>query len=88
MPGIKYAAALKYKEGEDNAPRVVAFGKGSLAEKIIETARQNNIPLHEDPELVYALSSLEVGQEIPFELYRAIAEVLAFVLHLDKKKGG
>ena len=86
MPGIKYAAALKYKEEENNAPRIVAFGKGALAEKIIQVARQNNIPFHEDPELACALSSLEIGQEIPFELYQAIAEVLAFVLYLDKKK--
>ncbi|MGI6307553.1 MAG: EscU/YscU/HrcU family type III secretion system export apparatus switch protein [Dethiobacteria bacterium] len=57
MPGIKYAAALKYKEEENNAPRIVAFGKGALAEKIIQVARQNNIPFHEDPELACALSS-------------------------------
>lgn len=87
-PKIKYAAALKYKEEEDNAPRIVAFGKGTLAEKIIQTAREKRIPLHEDPDLVQTLSSLEIGQEIPVELYQAIAEVLAFVLYLDKKKGG
>ncbi len=87
MPGMKYAAALKYKEEENNAPRVVAFGKGTLAEKIIQAARENNIPLHEYPELVCALRCLEIGQEIPCELYQAIAEVLAFVLYLDKKKG-
>lgn len=86
-PKIKYAAALKYKEEEDNAPRVVAFGQGKLAEKIMQTARENNIPLHKDPELVQALSSLAVGQEIPVELYQALAEVLAFVLYLDKMKG-
>jgi flagellar biosynthesis protein len=87
-PGLKYAAALRYKNEKDGAPRVVALGKGTLAEKIVEAARQNKIPLHKDPELVCALSTLEVGQEIPFELYQAVAEVLAFVLHLDKKKGG
>ncbi|NMB34959.1 MAG: hypothetical protein GX989_01590 [Firmicutes bacterium] len=86
-PKIRYAAALRYREEIDNAPRIVAFGKGELAEKIIQTARENNIPLHEDPELVQALSSLEIGREIPVELYQAIAEVLAFVLYLDKKGG-
>lgn len=85
-PKIKYAAALRYKEEEDNAPQVVAFGRGKPAEKIIQAARENNIPLHEDQELVQALSSLEIGQEIPVELYRAIAEVLAFVLYLDNRK--
>lgn len=86
-PGIKYAAALKYKNGEDDAPRVIALEKGTLAEKIIEAARRNKIPLHKDPELICTLSTLEVGQEIPYELYQAVAEVLAFVLHLDQKKG-
>lgn len=84
-PQIKYAAALRYKEEKDNAPHIIAFGRGKLAEKIIQTARENNIPLHEDPALVQALSSIEIGQEIPVELYQAIAEVLAFVLYLDKK---
>ncbi|HBT20808.1 MAG TPA: hypothetical protein DEA47_05555 [Peptococcaceae bacterium] len=83
--GIKYAAALKYKQGEDDAPRVIALGKGTIAQKIIETAQKHNIPIHKDPDLVYALSTLEIGQEIPPEMYRAVAEVLAFIVHLDKK---
>jgi len=85
IPGIKYAAALKYKQGEDDAPRVIALGKGTAAKKIIETAEKHNIPIHEDPDLVYALSTLEIGQEIPPELYRAVAEVLAFIMLIDKK---
>ncbi|NLO90006.1 MAG: FhlB domain-containing protein [Clostridia bacterium] len=84
-PSIKYAAALKYKQGEDDVPRVVALGKGAAAKKIIETAKKHNIPIHEDPDLVYALSTLEIGQEIPPELYRAVAEVLAFIMVIDKK---
>jgi len=81
----KYAAALKYKQEEDHAPRVVALGKGTVARKIIEAAREHNIPIHEDPNLAYALSTLEIGQEIPPELYRAVAEVLAFIMFLDSK---
>lgn len=83
---IKYAAALKYKPGETSAPEVVALGRGTVAEKIIAVAKETGIPLHEDPELAYTLSSLEIGQEIPMELYQAVAEVLAFIMLVDSKK--
>lgn len=67
------------------APRVVAKGEGLLAQKIIEIARQHNIPLYEDAELVKILSKLDVNDEIPVSLYVAVAEVLAFVYHLSGK---
>lgn len=84
----KKAAALKYMHGEDRAPRVVAKGRGSVAEKILETARQHGIPIKEDKTLVEILSSLDLYQEIPAELYRAVAEILAFVYALNLKAKG
>lgn len=70
------AVALHYNG--NGAPRVVAKGGGELAERIIETARQHQVPLQEDAALAAALSRLELGREIPRELYVAVAHVLAF----------
>ncbi|MGA2056039.1 MAG: EscU/YscU/HrcU family type III secretion system export apparatus switch protein [Bradyrhizobium sp.] len=75
------AVALHYDR--TGAPRVVAKGKGSLGEKIIEVARANNIPIEENEVLAGALSNVELGEEIPAELYKAVAEVLIFVLRLS-----
>jgi flagellar biosynthesis protein len=75
------AVALHYDR--TGAPRVVAKGKGSLGEKIIEVARANNIPIEENEVLAGALSNVELGDEIPAELYKAVAEVLIFVLRLS-----
>ena len=75
------AVALHYdKKG---APRVVAKGKGTIGEKIIEIARANDIPIEENELLAGALSNVELGDEIPGELYKAVAEVLIFVLRLS-----
>ena len=79
------AVALKYEKEKDAAPRVVAKGRGSVAEKIIETARAHNVPLHEDKNLVEILEALDLETEIPPELYRAVAEVLAFIYRLNGK---
>ncbi len=78
------AAALKYDDNRDRAPRVTAKGRGQVAEKIIDIARENNIPLYEDQNLIQVLDALDVDTEIPPELYRAVAEVLAFVYRLNK----
>ncbi|MGH8176120.1 MAG: EscU/YscU/HrcU family type III secretion system export apparatus switch protein [Steroidobacter sp.] len=75
-PRPPLAVALHYSGS--GAPRVVAKGGGALAERIIETARENNVPLQEDAALVSALSRLDLGHEIPRELYVAVAHVLAF----------
>lgn len=75
----KKAVALRYRNGKDRAPVVVAKGKGVLAEKIMAIAREHNIPIYEDRELVELLSVLEIYEEIPPRLYKAVAEVLAFV---------
>lgn len=77
------AVALKY-EGR-GAPRVVAKGEGHIAEKIIELAKENNVPLYENKELVQMLALVELDSEIPVALYKAVAEVLAFVYHLSGK---
>jgi flagellar biosynthesis protein len=81
------AAALKYRAGEDKAPRVVARGKGLVAERIMEIAREHGVPIKEDRALVEILASLELNEEIPAELYRAVAEVLAFVYKMSKSEG-
>jgi flagellar biosynthesis protein len=81
----KKVAALKYNHGEDRAPKVVAKGRGALAEKILDTARQHGIPIREDKTLVDILSSLDLYQEIPPQLYRAAAEILAFIYAINIK---
>ena len=77
------AVALHYDR--TGAPRVVAKGKGSLGAKIIEVARAHDIPIEENEVLAGALSNVELGDEIPAELYKAVAEVLVFVLKLNKR---
>ena len=79
------AVALKYNKEKDAAPKISAKGRGVIAEKIIETARAHNVPLHEDKNLVQVLEALELETEIPPELYRAVAEVLAFIYRLNQK---
>jgi len=77
----KLAVALQYDRS--GAPRVVAKGRGSIGEKIIEVARAHDIPIEENEVLAGALSHVELGDEIPAELYKAVAEVLIFVLRLS-----
>jgi flagellar biosynthesis protein len=74
------AAALRYVPGETAAPEVVATGEGRIAERIIELGREHGIPMHESPELVHVLSRLPPGESVPSELYRAVAEVLVFLM--------
>ena len=82
----KKAAALRYRQNEDSAPKVVAKGRGKVAEKILEVAEHYNIPIREDKALVEILSSLDLYKEIPPELYRAVAEILAFIYALSKRE--
>jgi len=81
---VKTAVALRYEAGADAAPRVVASGRGKVAEKMLDTAQANAVPVREDPLLAKALGQIELGHQIPPELYRAVAEVLAFVYRLDR----
>lgn len=83
-PLTRRAMALQY-DGV-GAPRVTAKGCAEVAERIIELAREHQVPLYEDPELSAALAHLELGEEIPEVLYLAIAEVLAFVYDFDTLK--
>lgn len=80
---IKQAIALEY-DPEENAPRVIASGRGLIAEKIIEKAKEADVPVHRDDKLADTLSRLEIGEMIPPELYEAVAEILVFVDSMDK----
>ena len=77
----RIAVALHYDK--TGAPRVTAKGKGSIGARIIEVARAHDIPIEENEVLAGALSNVEIGDEIPAELYKAVAEVLIFVLRLS-----
>ncbi|ALS21616.1 MULTISPECIES: EscU/YscU/HrcU family type III secretion system export apparatus switch protein [Paenibacillus] len=83
--GIKKAVALKYAPDISAAPKLIAKGKGRLAESIMEKARENGVPIQEDPSLVEVLSKLDLDQEIPPELYKLVAEVLTFIYRSDQK---
>jgi flagellar biosynthesis protein len=82
------AVALRYEQAKDEAPRVVARGRGPVAERIMAVAREHGVPLHADPNLVEVLGGLELDLAIPPELYRAVAEVLVFVYRLNRRLGG
>lgn len=82
---VKQAIALEY-DPADNAPRVIAMGRGALAEKIIEQAKQAEVPVHRDDKLAETLSKLQIGDMIPPELYEVVAEILIFVDGMDKIK--
>ena len=79
----KTAVALEYEPG-DMAPKVIATGTGVIAEKIIEVAKDANVPVHKDAKLAKSLSILDIGEYIPPELYSIVAEVLVFVDSMDK----
>lgn len=79
------AVALNYRPG-DRSPKVVATGQGFVAQKILENARENNVPIYEDKALVSELSKLEIGNNIPSELYDVVAQILVFVSDLDRKE--
>jgi flagellar biosynthesis protein len=84
MPEHRHrASALRY-EGT-GAPRVTASGQGYIADRIVEVARENGVPIMEDPALAEALASLELDAEIPEDLYVAVAEAIAWAYSLDLK---
>lgn len=82
---IKQAIALEYDPDEE-APIVIASGKGALAERIIEKAKEADVPVHRDDKLADTLSRLDIGEMIPPELYEVVAEILVFVDAMDKIK--
>lgn len=81
----KTAVAVAYEPGE-RAPRILATGKGEIAEKIIEKAKEHDVPLYKDNKLADTLSKLKIGDAIPPELYEAVAEILVFVDDMDRLK--
>jgi flagellar biosynthesis protein len=82
---IKQAIALRYDSEKETAPKVIAKGKGLVAEEIIKAANKQEIHIQEDPALIELLSKLEIHQQIPEELYEAVAEIFAFLYKLDKE---
>ena len=82
---IKSAVALKYNTETDTVPKVTARGEGLIAERIIDLARENQVPIKEDPDLVQILSQVDINKEIPPSVYKVVAELLAFVYKLNSK---
>jgi flagellar biosynthesis protein len=79
------AVAVAY-EPEEGAPKILATGKGELAQKIMEKAKENDVPLYKDNKLADTLSRLKIGDAIPPELYDVVAEILVFVDDMDRMK--
>lgn len=82
---LKYAAALRYRQGVDKAPVVVAAGQGEIAETILKMANEAGVPDYVEPALAEILAKIEPGSEIPESTYRLVAEILAFIWRLDQK---
>jgi flagellar biosynthesis protein len=82
QPERRRATALRYEQGQ-RAPQVVATGAGLVAERILAAAREAGIPVRHDPALAEALAKLELGADVPQELWTAVAETLAWAYHLD-----
>ncbi len=80
----KKAIALKYDTSKNNAPKVIAKGKGEVAKKIIEIAKKSKIPIKEDHDLTEMLSKIEIDEQIPPKLYQAVAEVFKFIYKITK----
>lgn len=80
---LKQAVAIEY-DPLDMAPKIVATGKGAVAERIIEKAKESDVPIHEDSKLAGTLSKLDIGDYIPPELYEVVAEILVFVDKMEK----
>lgn len=81
---VKRAAALQYRPG-DGAPVIVASGMGHLAEKIVEVASDSGVPVYEDTSLATVLTQMELGREIPEELYQAVVDIYLYFLNFDPK---
>lgn len=84
---IRRAVALQYQPLKNQAPKVAASGRGWLAERIVALAKENQIPIIEDTALVKILGTLSLGEDVPRELYEAVAAVYAFIMEADRRKG-
>ncbi len=83
----QHAIALSYHGQNNDAPKVVAKGSGFIAERILATAKQHSVPVYKNKTLVSMLMAVELDQEIPPELFQAVAEVLAYIYRIDQKIG-
>ncbi|MFC5734971.1 EscU/YscU/HrcU family type III secretion system export apparatus switch protein [Cytobacillus gottheilii] len=83
----KTAVALSYDQNSESAPKITAKGSGYIAENILEKARENDIPIQQDASLVELLGNLNINENIPEDLYQAVAEVFAFIYRADKAAG-
>ena len=83
---MKEAASLKYDQNKSNAPKVTAKGKGAIAQNIIDVAKEHNIPIKKDEDLLQMLSQIEINEEIPAELYKAVAEIFSFIYGISNEK--
>lgn len=86
--GPRRAVALRYARADQDAPRVVAKGEGALADRIVEAARAAGVPIEEDRDLVALLAACELGDEVPIELYTAVAELLLYLYRLNGELAG
>lgn len=84
---IKHATALQYSPEKDAAPKVVATGMGIVAEKMIEKAKEADVPVYQNANLAKTLSALGIGDQIPPEVYDVVAEILIFIGSVDKSYG-
>ncbi|MFL1706391.1 MULTISPECIES: FlhB-like flagellar biosynthesis protein [unclassified Campylobacter] len=82
----KKAVALGYNKAKDNAPKVLASGSGEVAKNIINLAKEHDIPIKEDADLVELLSKVDINEEIPPNLYKAVAEIFSFLYKMTNKK--
>ncbi len=82
---VQKAAALKYDKAKFSAPKVIAKGTGQTAQKIIEIAKENNLPIQKDEDLVELLSKVELDKEVPENLYKAVAEIFSFIYRTTNK---
>ncbi len=80
---LKKAVSLQYEPARQEAPIITAKGQGIIAEKIIEIAKKNNIPIKDDPDLIEILSQLELDEQIPPAVYQVVAEIFSFIYHLN-----
>ncbi|MCZ6597599.1 MAG: EscU/YscU/HrcU family type III secretion system export apparatus switch protein [Planctomycetota bacterium] len=87
-PKPSLAVALRYEPNRRPAPDLIAKGRGELAERILEVAHEHDVPVREDPDLLQLLALCDVGEEIPIELYAAVAELLAYLYRVNKELSG
>ncbi|PRM89432.1 EscU/YscU/HrcU family type III secretion system export apparatus switch protein [Aliarcobacter cryaerophilus] len=83
---VQKAVALQYDKSANNAPKITAKGKGETANNIIKIAQDNKIPIKKDEDLVELLSKIDIDKEIPTSMYKAVAEIFAFIYELSNKR--